>query len=75
LQGTKRERKEGREKGKKKIKMKNIKGHVVIKPRAFFLCFLNTSKLQGLGPIWVELSKEFYMKKKYKTSKLTCKLF
>jgi hypothetical protein len=43
----------------------------VIKPRAFFLCFLNTYKLQRLGPIWVGLPKDFYTKNKYKNINIT----
>jgi hypothetical protein len=31
---------------------------------------LNTSKLQGLGLIWVQLRKELYMKNKYKNIKI-----
>jgi hypothetical protein len=59
-----RERK-GKERGERRNKNnKTTKGPLVIKPKAFFLCFLNTSKIQGLGPIWVELPKEFYMKNK-----------
>jgi hypothetical protein len=45
-------------------------------PRAFFLFFFNififlptTSKLQGLGLVWVQIPKELYMKKNTKTSK------
>jgi hypothetical protein len=47
----------------------------VTKLRALILCFLKnfvvfptTSKLQGLGPIWVQLPKELYTKNMYKNT-------
>jgi hypothetical protein len=49
---------------------KQQKWGVVIKLGAFLLCFLNTPKLQGLGPVWVQLPKELSMRNTHKNIKI-----
>jgi hypothetical protein len=61
---------EGEREGKNENKKQQKRGGLVIKLGAFLSCFLNTPKLQGLRPVWVQLPKELSMRNTHKNIKI-----